>query len=460
MRPQAIVVRNGLLLRALLASLLFVQVSSAAFDGDDADAIATLIVPLENGRLPVRGLLESACEAVGIDHDNRFAGMTWSINVRSASGAVQLHAIERLSGGAISVKVREDNAAIKVDRHELVRQGEKLFSALEKWSGDPVERIEQRFGMSVVNRHDPRAPMDSLPENTHSAVVLVHGLDDPGWMWRDLSPQLLDAGYVVIRFEYPNDQPIAESTDLFAIHLEKLKQRGVNRISIVGHSMGGLVGRDVLTRRLYYAGDGSGGERYPQVDQLIMLGTPNHGSSLVWMRGLAEFREQAYRWFKGEGHLRDAVLDGAGEAGRDLHPDSDYLRRLNERPLCSTTKYTIIAGRISPIGNEDLQSFEERLTTFAESSAAPRFLRDWMDGATPDVAAKAVASAVRGLGDGVVSLDSVKLEGVDDMVVVEANHIGMVANIFDSEETPPAIPVVLDRLASQWAGEPSTEHPH
>jgi pimeloyl-ACP methyl ester carboxylesterase len=84
----------------------------------------------------------------------------------------------------------------------------------------------------------------------HEPVVLIHGLDDPGQVWQILAPALLKSGFKVWLMHHPNDQPIVESARLFFKELKALKQRGVDRISIVAHSMGGLVSREMLTRTL------------------------------------------------------------------------------------------------------------------------------------------------------------------------------------------------------------------
>ena len=59
---------------------------------------------------------------------------------------------------------------------------------------------------------------------------------------------------------------------------------------------------------------------------------------------------------------------------------------------------------------------------------------------------RALQAMVNGLGDGIVSINSARLEGVTDIVTVEADHIGLIANVIPSDRTPPAIPIVLDRL--------------
>lgn len=423
--------------------------SSASPQDKPADNIVRIEIPLKDGKLPVRELLNSMCQAVGIDPGERFDNIKLSINVSSTLGKLQLRILNKATGGALNIEVQNDQVVFELDRDVAAKQIDLIYGQLQRWISPPAksDNNHPRYGLTVVTKDEDRAPMSTLPQNATQAVILIHGLDDPGWMWRDLTPYLLDAGYVVLRFEYPNDQPISESADLLARHLETLSTRGIKQINIVAHSMGALVARDTLTRKAYYNGDGIGSERYPTVDRLIMIGPPNHGSKLVWLRGIAEVREQLYRWIKGNGTLTNALTDGMGEAGRDLHPDSDFLRRLNARSNPSHTTYTIIAGRISPIDEQGLDKLIEHIKKISESDNSTDWLRNWVREAEANKAKSMLAAAVRGLGDGIVTLKSAKLEGVEDIVEVEANHISMIANVFSSK-TPPAIGIIIDRLGS------------
>ncbi len=436
----------------LLASGLNVLVQAGPSDQErtaDNEQSFQIEVPLTDGKLEFRDLLISLCEAVGIEGGERFSDLDWTLDVKSTFGKMQLGALERITGGAISATVQDDRVLLRLDRKVVAATGDQVIRSIERWVGgrpDPTV-TPPRFGMTVVTGDDPRAPIDRLGAGTTVAVVLVHGLDDPGWMWRDLTPRLLEAEHAVVRFEYPNDQPVADSTDFLALELMKLRSRGVQRIQVVAHSMGGLVMRDLLTRRAYYNGDGSGRDQFPAIDRLIMLGTPNHGSKMVWLRGLAEVREQVYRWISGTGSFDDAITDGRGEAGRDLRPDSDFLRRLNARPQPQHTTYTIIAGRVSPLSVPELESLTTRMKQLARSDAAPPWLREWADLADTTPASSMLEAAIGGLGDGLVTIESTRLAGVDDFVVVEGNHISMIANLSrSSDRTPPAIELILDRL--------------
>ncbi|MHC4219355.1 MAG: hypothetical protein ACYSU7_12980, partial [Planctomycetota bacterium] len=165
----------------------------------------------------------------------------------------------------------------------------------------------------------------------------------------------------------------------------------------------------------------------------------NHGSAMARLRGVAEVREQVYRWLSGDWSWRDAMADGAGEAARDLLPGSDFLRRLNARPNPTHTKFTVVAGRLSPVSEEDLVLLAERVEEFARSMGME-------DTAGSRVAKSMFREAVRGVGDGVVSIESARLPDVTDTIVVEANHLSMIVNLFPSSSIPPAIPIVLERV--------------
>lgn len=305
----------------------------------------------------------------------------------------------------------------------------------------------RRSGVAVTGGPDavePEPPGGGWPEHV---VVLVHGLDDPGWIWRELAPALAAAGRRVAEMHYPNDGPIADSADLFAAELARARDLGVERIDVVAHSMGGLVTRDVLTRDAYYAGDGSGGERFPTVDRFIMCGTPNHGSAMARLQGISELRDQVARFARGDGVWGGHRLDGAGEAGRDLLPGSAFLEDLNDRPLARDVRHTIIAGRVSPVGGDEAGRVGRRVQDFVDRAGAPSWLRDAF-GDFDERAEMAVGRVARGLGDGLVTIDSARLDGVDDFHVVDANHATMVWNVLPGSDTvPPALPIVLERLA-------------
>lgn len=287
-------------------------------------------------------------------------------------------------------------------------------------------------------------------------VVLVHGLDDPGTIWDELVPVLRDRGTTIVRFEYANDGPISQSADELFCALQALHGAGVRRVDLVCHSMGGLVARDTLTRREYYAGEARGHRELPDVTRLIMIGTPNEGSSWARLRFLTEARERLVRWWGSKDHnLRDLGRfgrDGSGQAGDDLLPDSEFLAELNWRPTPRGVRITAIVGRMASPADARL----EQLLALPE-------VREWIGVTTSERIAGAVEEVSRGLGDGVVSVSSAAPAWVSDVTYVDASHRLMLrhSEIRDAvdelinkgiesdawEPLPSAVPIILDRLA-------------
>ena len=109
---------------------------------------------------------------------------------------------------------------------------------------EQTAKFSQTFGLFFFEA-DGKSPHG--PALNRNSVVLIHGLDDPGQVWQVLAPKLVEEDFNVWLMQYPNDQPIVESAQFFSQELKGLKQLGIDRISIVAHSMGGLVSREMLT---------------------------------------------------------------------------------------------------------------------------------------------------------------------------------------------------------------------
>jgi pimeloyl-ACP methyl ester carboxylesterase len=302
----------------------------------------------------------------------------------------------------------------------------------------PAEYAEARSGYGIEFHTDEG--WEPLPEALPDRItVLIHGVDEPGRLWVDLIPRLDAAGFPACRFTYPNDQSIRDSAAFLSDCLIQLSSRGVTRIAIVAHSMGGLVAREALTNPVLGYTEQVERETVPCVVALIMVGTPNHGSALAALRGIAEIRDQFFRLVRGDGHLFGGLADGCGEAGKDLMPDSEFLKTLNARPNPENVSLTIVAGIASPLTGDALDAYVRKLADVLPNvdEEAARRVRD------------SLRQVTEGIGDGAVSLESTKLDGVEDHVVVKADHISMLHTEIGSR-LPPAVPVVIDRLRRVW----------
>ena len=230
-------------------------------------------------------------------------------------------------------------------------------------------------------------------------VVLVHGLDEPGSIWDDLVPALSKAGFTSWEFRYPNDQGIDRSADLLAASWGALPDD--RPMVLIGHSMGGLVIRDFVTRWRHatavpevLAG--------PQVSRVILVGTPNQGSDWARMRFWLEPRDQLTAIREQRFSMLSGLQDGTGVAQTNLRPGSRFLDNLNTPPCPTEVPLWIIGGLLAP--------------------AAPV------------------------LGDGVVSVDSLALEGAAAPILVAGSHRGMLKRLSESAQEPAAIPLILELL--------------
>ena len=297
---------------------------------------------------------------------------------------------------------------------------------------EKAAEFSQTFGLFLFEADQELLREEILGRKT---VVLIHGLDDPGKVWQNLAPELAKDDYNVLLMEYPNDQPVVESSQLFFEELQELKEFGVDRISIVAHSMGGLVSREMLTSPKFEYYNSVNESLVPQVARFIMVGTPNHGSQMARFRWFGEVRDHLARLSKGEINWQGAIFDGAGEAKIDLLPESSFLTELNSRPHPEDIDMLIIAGISSPWQENDIKRVfgDIRLKV-------PKNQHELVD----DIGEYMIEMTHR-LGDGLVTVESARLEGIP-LRTVEGTHLSMIRNITTSRRIPPAVPIIIEYL--------------
>lgn len=148
---------------------------------------------------------------------------------------------------------------------------------------------------------------DGLSPMTGHAVILLHGIARSSKAMAKIGDRLEAEGYLIVPFDYPSTREglggCARFLDEVVCSLE-----GVEQISFVGHSMGGLVVRKWMADF-----------RDERIARLLMLGTPNHGAQLadrfggLWM----------YQLVLGPGG-RDLVSSEDGEIARLPIPQSPF----------------------------------------------------------------------------------------------------------------------------------------
>lgn len=136
----------------------------------------------------------------------------------------------------------------------------------------------------------PRGPADGVP-----VVVLPGYTENAGTLWW-LLRRLARAGFDPIAIDFPSTyHPIERNAAFLGERLRAIRaERGCADVSVVAHSMGGLV-----TRTLMLGGSDHG------VRTLVAIGSP----------------------FRGTHVARLGVLTGGGHSCIDMSPGSDYLLR-------------------------------------------------------------------------------------------------------------------------------------
>ncbi|WP_019625391.1 alpha/beta fold hydrolase [Thioalkalivibrio sp. ALJT] len=302
---------------------------------------------------------------------------------------------------------------------------------LQEWFPEHMQLPDELEGFV------PRSEV--LAEDAPPAVLLLHGLDEPGNIWDALAPALDDAGINAWEFRYPNDQAIDRSADLLAEYWGQLPED--HPVILIGHSMGGLVIRDFVTRH-HQPVDAEARAPQPAVEGVILVATPNQGSEWarlrVWLEvreWLADIQEQRFSLFAG-------LRDGTGAAKIDLRPDSAFLADLNARPWPETIPVRIIGGRLpepTPAMRDSLAFLDEQV----DIEAVAGRIHEWWE-QTDEV-----------LGDGVVPVDSLTLDDHPEPLLVEGSHRGLLVPGPLTDE-PPAIAPILDIL-DQWRNRPATD---
>jgi pimeloyl-ACP methyl ester carboxylesterase len=277
-------------------------------------------------------------------------------------------------------------------------------------------------------------------------VILIHGYNSRARSLSEIHEELRGVGLGCGVYSYPNDGPIANAGRNLSRLLKRLRVSHPDlRIAIVAHSMGGLVARAAIENPELDPGN---------VARLIMVATPNHGSTLASLPvGLDAWEHFGRSDDEGEQFLTQFLSDGLGEGRSDLQPDSTLLTELNARPRNPAVTYSILLGDAGFLSDAECEKLRGRWDSLTDRSRIAKLMH-------PRVAPVLVGDELcERRGDGVVSVKSGKLEGVTDIVVLPFRHYVM-THAMSSPEGEQLLAFVLQRLGvkenSADAGEPTT----
>lgn len=310
--------------------------------------------------------------------------------------------------------------------------GVGVLVPLENWTvlsdNPPAKKSPQRPANEV--------PLVKLPP----AVLLVPGMLAGDDTMSAIRLSLRSAKVPVAMFRYDSQLGADRVATRLATVLSAEADRLPNRdIVLVTHSMGGVVARCVVE---------SPDCRIKNVSDLIMVAPPNGGTSLAALSGtdvqdlLQTFQATELKSIVDKqslGLINNTLDLFLGNAKKDLSPESELLVRLNACQRNPNIKYSIIAGTNAPI--PPLARGIGQLVIgqmIAQNPEAAAGLKKVMAAADRD-------EWIQGLGDGVVSVGSTKLAGVDDHITIPFAH-GDSSEPLDNPATRQLVDEVMARI--------------
>lgn len=169
-------------------------------------------------------------------------------------------------------------------------QREAVLAALNGVLGDRLQSLGNPLAQAMELRADgaaltlsPDALTAQLPEASPHLLLLIHGLCMNDSQWRrsghDHGAFLAQAlGATPIYLRYNSGLHVSVNGRELALQLERMAAAWpvpLERITIVGHSMGGLVARSAVA-----VGQAMGLSWTGRLRALVFLGTPHHGAPL------------------------------------------------------------------------------------------------------------------------------------------------------------------------------------
>ncbi len=199
-----------------------------------------------------------------------------------------IRGVARVVGGSIESLLGVLAPALGPD--DPVPEREALIAALNGVLGDYLAATANPLATPMALRRDGRtlqldaaALAGSLPDASGNVLVMIHGLCMNDLQWtregHNHGTALGSAlGFTPVYLNYNSGLHVSINGHALAQQLEHLVDQWpqpLERLALVGHSMGGLLARSALQ---YGA---QAGHRWPvRLTDMVFLGTPHHGAPL------------------------------------------------------------------------------------------------------------------------------------------------------------------------------------
>jgi pimeloyl-ACP methyl ester carboxylesterase len=416
-----------------ITSLIVVVCLAAASSATDP---ASVHIPIsEAGEVDVGEVIARVAEGAGLAVERPSGALP--LPMTGLAGTLTRTLLTRALGPDIALTVEPHELVVTLPDVRLAPEaGGDLVSRLDALADRAREEVRRhaRYGLRALASYRPEDP-------GRPTVCLVHGLNSSSGVFLHVIPQLEEAGFGVVVYDYPFNRDLDRTAPAFRRDWAEFRHRmrDTRPWAVVAHSMGGLLAR------AYVEGDDFAGD----VSELILIAPPNHGSAVARAQTLFQLI-QGVRTARGRGGLA-SLADGLGEAADDLMPGSAFLASLNARPRRAGVRYHILAGDaglLTPAARRQVEAqYRSLLGRSGEllGSLARLALGDFQD---------QLDAVTDGTGDGCVAVKATRLDGVADHRTIHANHVELVRGplLYPDPGPVACMPLVLGWLG---AGEPS-----
>jgi pimeloyl-ACP methyl ester carboxylesterase len=393
--------------RGIWAGIVLLSVAQAIA----ASETRSVEVPLgKNGEVQVGEVVSRLAHASGVPFE-RLPGDLTLPTQGLARGLTKTLLAETL-GPEVSITFGRGVMVMAVDERILApdKRGEwqRRLRDLADRTGDAARR-RQEYGMRALASYRP----NDLKRPT---ICLVHGLNSSSHGFVHMIPLLEQAGYGIVVYDYPFNRSLEASCEAFA--RDWAAYRGQVKDSqkwiIVAHSMGALLARALVEDEANWAGD---------VSSLILVAPVNGGSYLARVQTAFQLVNglQAINGKK----TTEAMMhlsDGLGEAATDLLPASTFLKRANQRQRRAGVRYHILAGDSGFLTHAARKQYEDRLDLLTRNSGVFGRLTRAATAELPEI----LDELSDATGDGCITVERTRLEGVADHVTMHANHAELI----------------------------------
>jgi len=359
-----------------------------------------------------------------------------SFNPNKVGAKLTILGLNAALGPAVTIDTVEaqggNNGALRITLDRVAQLSSKrrfkqwMQGRLIGW----MKRPKTDFGIHP-DKDWQKAPLDQ------PLVIVIHGLQSSPSKIDDVCKEFRKVGMPCGVFQYPNDQPLADSAKLLSDELEKIaRAQPDRRVALVTHSMGGLIARAVVEDDELDRGN---------VSHLMMVAPPNQGSQLAQFAFSLEISEFVRVLGKKQkvDQLFRRIEDGLGDAADDLEPGSPFLKKLNGSPRNPVIRYAIFLGTGGPLTEESLQTMRKSVLGAGRKNRFVRFFGPKLESALDDL-----DEVVTGKGDGAVSLKRGRLAGVDDVLIFDFAH----SDVFVDSKSPTEMKLrqaIVERLKNK-----------